>query len=83
MLAKVKIADEREWQTADNIWIQVLTSVNQLTPEQQKQNLRAIDELAAKLKPEQRAELHKILAEWYGGWRSGGAGGSRPPRPSQ
>jgi len=54
-----------------------------LRAEQQKQNLRAIDELAAKLKPEQRAELHKILAEWYGGWRSGGAGGSRPPRPSQ
>jgi hypothetical protein len=39
MLAKVKTADDAEWQTADNIWIQVLTSVNQLTPEQQKQNL--------------------------------------------
>jgi hypothetical protein len=39
MIDKVRTADEREWQTADNIWIQVLTSVGQLTPEQQKQNL--------------------------------------------
>jgi Spy/CpxP family protein refolding chaperone len=51
--------------------------------EQQKQNLRAIEELAAKLNPEKQAELHKILAEWYGGWRSGGPGGSRPGRPTQ
>jgi Spy/CpxP family protein refolding chaperone len=37
----------------------------------QKQNLRTIDQLAQKLRPEQRDELHKILAERYG----------RPPRP--
>ncbi|MBS0526756.1 MAG: periplasmic heavy metal sensor [Proteobacteria bacterium] len=47
----------------------------------QKQNLHTIDQMAQKLKPEQRDELHKILAERYGrppGWRS-----QRPPRPSQ
>jgi Spy/CpxP family protein refolding chaperone len=37
----------------------------------QKQNLHAIDQMAQKLKPEQRDELHKILAERYG----------RPPGP--
>jgi Spy/CpxP family protein refolding chaperone len=53
-----------------------------LRAEQQKQNLRAIAEMAAKLRPEQQAELHKILAERYGGgWRQGGPGGQRPPPP--
>ena len=52
-----------------------------LRAEQQKQNLRAIAEMAAKLKPEQQAELHKILAERFGGgWRPPG---QRPQRPSQ
>ena len=37
-----------------------------LRVEQQKQNLRSIDQLAQKLRPEQRDELHKILAERYG-----------------
>ena len=50
--------------------------------EQQKQNLRAIAEMATKLRPEQQAELHKILAERYGGgWRPPGQ--RPPPRPSQ
>ncbi|HSI01106.1 MAG TPA: periplasmic heavy metal sensor [Reyranella sp.] len=55
-----------------------------LRAEQQKQNLRAIEQMAAKLKPDHQAELHKILAERYGGsWRSGGTGGPRGPRPPQ
>ena len=55
-----------------------------LRAEQQKQNLRAIEQMAAKLKPDQQAELHKILAERYGGgWRQGGTGGPRGPRPPQ
>jgi len=43
----------------------------------QKQNLHAIDQMAQKLKPEQRDELHKILAERYGR----PPGPPRPPRP--
>jgi Spy/CpxP family protein refolding chaperone len=39
----------------------------------QKENLHAIDQMAQKLRPEQRDELHKILAERYG----------RPPGPPQ
>jgi len=56
-----------------------------LRAEQQKQNLRAIEQMAAKLKPDQQAELHKVLAERYGGggWRPGGTGGPRGPRPPQ
>jgi Spy/CpxP family protein refolding chaperone len=56
-----------------------------LRAEQQKENLRAIEQMSAKLKPEKRAELHKMLGERYGGqgWRGGGGGGSRGPRPSQ
>jgi Spy/CpxP family protein refolding chaperone len=58
--------------------------VDQMTDqraEQQKQNMRAFEEIAAKLKPEQKAELHKMLAERYGGsWRPGG---QRGPRPTQ
>ena len=46
----------------------------------QKENLHAIDQLAQKLKPEQRDELHKILAERYGR-PPGPPGGPRPPRP--
>jgi Spy/CpxP family protein refolding chaperone len=47
----------------------------------QKQNLHAIDQMAQKLKPEQRDELHKILAERYG--RPLGPPRPRPPRPPQ
>ena len=46
----------------------------------QKENLHAIDQMAQKLKPEQRDELHKILAERYGR-PPGPPGGPRPPRP--
>ena len=53
--------------------------------EQQKENLRAIEQMAAKLKPDKQAELHKMLGERYGGqgWRGGGSGGPRGPRPPQ
>lgn len=50
-----------------------------LRAELQKENLHAIDKMAAKLRPEQRAELHKILAERYG--RPPPGGGPRQPRP--
>ena len=51
----------------------------------QKQNLHTIDRLASKLKPEQRDELHRILAERYGRppGPPGGPRGPRPPRPPQ
>jgi hypothetical protein len=39
MIEKVYNAENLEWHTADDIWIQVLNSVDKLTPEQQKQNL--------------------------------------------
>jgi Spy/CpxP family protein refolding chaperone len=58
----------------------LVDQMSALRNDQQKQNLRAIAEMAGKLRPEQQAELHKILAERYGG-------GWRPPgqrqRPSQ
>jgi Spy/CpxP family protein refolding chaperone len=50
-----------------------------LRAEQQKENLRSIAQLSAQLRPEQREDLHDILAERYGGgWRGRrGSGGSR------
>ena len=48
----------------------------------QKQNLHAIDQMAQKLKPEQRDELHKVLAERYGR-PPPGPRQPRPPRPPQ
>jgi Spy/CpxP family protein refolding chaperone len=51
-----------------------------LRVELQKENLHAIDQMAQKLRPEQRDELHKILSERYG---RPGPGGRRPPRPPQ
>jgi len=66
----------------------LVEQMTQLRAEQQKENLRAISQLSSHLRPEQRDELHKILAERYGGgWGgrpgSGGPGGPRPPRPPQ
>lgn len=49
----------------------------------QKQNLHAIDRLASKLRPEQRDELHRILAERYGRPGPGGPRPQRPQRPPQ
>jgi len=61
----------------------LVDQVTALRADLQKENLRAIDQLAAKLKPEQRAELHKILAERYGRPGAGGPGGPRPGRPQR
>ena len=63
----------------------LVEQMTQLRAEQQKENLRAISQLSSHLRPEQRDELHKILAERYGGgWRGRpGSGGPRPPRPPQ
>lgn len=47
----------------------------------QKENLHTIDQLAQRLRPEQRDELHKILAERYG--RPPGPRPPPPPRPPQ
>ena len=60
----------------------LIDQITQLRSDAQKQNMRSIAELASKLQPEQRAKLHKILADRYGNppWA-----GNRPPppRPSQ
>jgi Spy/CpxP family protein refolding chaperone len=50
-----------------------------LRAEQQKDNLRAVSELASHLRPEQREEMHTILAERYGGGWRGRRGPPRPP----
>ena len=66
----------------------LVEQMSRLRAEQQKENLRSISQLSPHLRPEQRDELHKILAERYGGgWGGrpgpGGPGGPRPPRPPQ
>ncbi len=67
----------------------LVEQMTRLRGEQQKENLRSISQLAPHLRPEQRDEMHKILAERYGGgWGGrpggpGGPGGPRPPRPPQ
>ena len=63
----------------------LVEQMSRLRAEQQKENLRSISQLSLHLRPEQRDELHKILAERYGGgWRGrAGPGGPRPPRPPQ
>ena len=74
-----QIAAEYKHPTVD--MARVDTLIDQLTKlraEQQKENLRSISQLSPHLRPEQRDELHKILAERYGGgWggRPGGPGG--------
>lgn len=69
----------------------LVEQMTRLRAEQQKENLHSISQLAPHLQPGQREELHKILAERYGGgWGGGrppggpgGPGGPRPPRPPQ
>jgi Spy/CpxP family protein refolding chaperone len=88
-IGKIREAMSAELQKPSFDWPKVDALVDQMTvlrAEQQKQNLRAVEQMASKLKPEQQAELHKILGERYGGqgWRrEGGPGGPRPPRPPQ
>lgn len=61
----------------------LVDQVTGLRADLQKQNLRTIDEMATKLRPEQRTELHKILADRYGRPPQMPGGGPRPPRPPQ
>jgi Spy/CpxP family protein refolding chaperone len=90
-IGKIREAMSAELQKPAFDWARIDALVDQMTvlrAEQQKQNLRAIERMAAKLSPEKQAELHKILAERYGGqnWRQGGGGGPggpRGPRPPQ
>lgn len=88
-IQKVREAMSSELQKSEFDMAKIEALVDQmggLRAEQQKENLRSISELAPHLRPEQRDELHKILAERYGGgWggRPGGPGGPRPPRPTQ
>ena len=57
----------------------LIEQITKLRSDAQKDNMRAIADLASKLKPEQRDKLHKILADRYGNppW----AAGRRPPGP--
>src|SRR5258708_1442756 len=60
----------------------LIEQITRLRADAQKENMRAIAEMASKLKPEQRDKLHKILADRYGNPPWGG--GNRPPgRPPQ
>ena len=65
-------------------WTRIDALIDQMTVlrvEQQKQNLRSVEQMASKLPSDRQAELHKILADRYGGqpWRQGGQ--RPPPRP--
>jgi Spy/CpxP family protein refolding chaperone len=88
-IGKIREEMSAELQKPSFDWAKVDALVDRMTvlrAEQQKQNLRAVEQMASKLKPEQQGELHKILGERYGGqpWRrDGGPGGPRPPRPPQ
>jgi Spy/CpxP family protein refolding chaperone len=86
-MGKIREGMSAELQKPDFDMAKIDALVDQMTvlrADQQKQNLRAVEQMSAKLKPEQRAELHKILAERYGGgWRPGNQPGPRPPRPPQ
>jgi Spy/CpxP family protein refolding chaperone len=61
----------------------LIDQITKLRSEAQKQNMRSIAELASKLKPEQRAKLHKILADRYGNPPWAGNRPPPPPRPPQ
>jgi len=61
----------------------LIDQVTRLRSDAQKENMRAIAEMASKLKPEQRERLHKILADRYGNPPWAGGGGRPQGRPSQ
>ncbi len=88
-IGKIREEMSAELQKPSFDWAKIDALVDRMTvlrAEQQKQNLRAVEQMAVKLKPEKQAELHKILGERYGGqgWRrEGGSGGSRQPRTPQ
>jgi Spy/CpxP family protein refolding chaperone len=81
-IGKIREEMSVELQKPSFDWAKVDGLVDQMTvlrAEQQKQNLRSVEQMASKLPPEKQAELHKILGERYGGRRPG----PRPPRPPQ
>jgi Spy/CpxP family protein refolding chaperone len=85
-IQKVREAMAAELQKPEFDMTKIEALVEQMTrlrAEQQKENLRSISQLSPHLRPEQREELHKILAERYGGGWGGRPGGPRPPRPPQ
>lgn len=87
-IGKIREAMSAELQKPSFDWTKVDALVDQMTvlrAEQQKQNLRAVEQMALKLTPDKQAELHKILGERYGGqpWRQGAGPGQRPPRAPQ
>jgi Spy/CpxP family protein refolding chaperone len=87
-IGKIREAMSAELQKPSFDWTKIDALIDQMTVlrvEQQKQNLRAVEQMANKLPPGKQAELHKILGERYGGqsWRPGGGPGQRPPRPPQ
>lgn len=84
-IGKIREAMSAELQKPSFDWTKVDALVDQMTAlraDQQKQNLRAVEQMANKLTPDKQAELHKILGERYGGqpWRPGGPRPSRPPQ---
>jgi Spy/CpxP family protein refolding chaperone len=83
---KVREAMSAELQKPEFDMTRIEPLVEQMTrlrAEQQKENLRSISQLSPHLRPEQRDELHKILAERYGGGWRGRSGETRTPRPPQ
>jgi Spy/CpxP family protein refolding chaperone len=87
-IGKIREAMSAELQKPTFDMTKIDALVDQMTvlrAQQQKENLRAVEQMATKLAPDKQAELHKILGERYGGqgWRGGGSGGPRGPRPPQ
>jgi Spy/CpxP family protein refolding chaperone len=88
-IGKIREAMAVELQKPSFDWTKIDALIDQMTVlrvDQQKQNLRAVEQMASKLPPDKQAALHKILGERYGGqhWRQRGASGQRPPpRASQ
>lgn len=80
-----EMAGELKKSEFDMVRIDALVDqMTKLRAEQQKENLAAISQLAAQLRPDQRDRLHVILAERFGPPRHLPAPpeGGPPPRPS-
>jgi Spy/CpxP family protein refolding chaperone len=83
-VGKIREEMAAELQKPSFDWTRIDALIDQMTVlrvDQQKQNLRAVEQMAGKLPPDKQAALHKILGERYGGqpWRQGGTSGQRPP----
>ncbi|CAN5862040.1 hypothetical protein BH11PSE3_BH11PSE3_05970 [soil metagenome] len=63
----------------------LIDKLGDLRADQQKDTLRALAQIEAKLKPEQRERMHEVLADRLAGPppRQPGAPGAPPPRPTQ